>query len=203
MVDLGSDDYVIRHINASIDVKRAILKDHALLYRIVEAARLCVEALQRGNKVMIAGNGGSAADAQHISAELVGRYNYHRPGMPAIALTTDTSAITSISNDYGFECVFERQLQALAGSGDVFIGISTSGNSQNIRLALKSASAMELKTIGLTGGDGGSMREECEICINVPSNRTPEIQESHIMIGHILCAMIEESMFPDEKPRSG
>jgi D-sedoheptulose 7-phosphate isomerase len=199
MVDLTSDDYVIEHIRSSIRVKQAILGDHALLYRVVEAGKICVKALQQGNRILFAGNGGSAADAQHVAAELVGRYNYHRPGLPAMSLTTDTSMLTAISNDYGYERVFERQVQAQGKAGDVFIGISTSGNSKNILHALQTAKNMGLATVGFTGS-GGAMKNLCDICINVPSDNTPHIQECHIMIGHILCGMIEESIFPDEKP---
>ena len=191
-------DRVVQHIEASIGVKQAILKDQTLLLSIIEAAKLCVESLQRGNKIIIAGNGGSAADAQHIAAELVGRYNYHRPGLPSIALTTDTSMLTAISNDYGYEKVFERQLQAQGKAGDVFIGISTSGNSKNILLAMKQAKTLDVASIGLMGS-GGDMQSACDLSINVPSTETPYIQECHIMIGHILCGIIEEAIFPQRK----
>jgi D-sedoheptulose 7-phosphate isomerase len=198
MVDLTSDDYVIAHIGSSIKVKKAILDDHPLLYRIVEAAKLCVTALKQGNKIIFAGNGGSAADAQHLAAELVGRYHYDRPGLPAISLTTDTSILTAISNDYGYERVFSRQLEAQGKKGDVFVGISTSGNSKNILFAIKQAKQMGIASIGLIGA-AGAMQKACDICISVPSKSTPHIQESHIMIGHILCGMIEGSIFPDKK----
>ena len=199
MVDLATDEYAIGHIQSSIKLKQAILSDQALLHRILEAVKMCVGALQQGNKIILAGNGGSAGDAQHIAAELVGRYNYHRPGLPALSLTTDTSTLTSISNDYGYDQVFGRQLQAQGKSGDVFIGISTSGNSVNILQALQQAKQLNISTIGFTGS-GGTMKEICDVCINVPSTETPHIQESHIMIGHILCGMIEEGIFPDQKP---
>ncbi|MBN1377702.1 MAG: D-sedoheptulose 7-phosphate isomerase [Gammaproteobacteria bacterium] len=200
MVDLTSDDYVIKHIQSSIGVKQAILKDHPLLYRVVEAAKICVDALKRGNKIILAGNGGSAADAQHIAAEIVGRYNYHRPGLPAMSLSTDTSMLTAISNDYGYERVFERQLEAQGKAGDVFIGISTSGNSKNILLAVEQAKKMGITVVGLAGSDG-MLQNKSDVCINIPSDYTPHIQEAHITIGHILCGMIEESIFPDEKPK--
>ncbi len=195
MVDFSSEDYVVQHIQSSIKVKQSILSDRALLSRIVEVAKLCVNSLSRGNKIIFAGNGGSAADAQHIAAELVGRYEYNRPGLPAISLTTDTSMLTAISNDFGYEQVFRRQLQAQGKEGDVFIGISTSGNSKNILLALQQAKEMNIATVGFTGS-AGEMKTVCDSCITVPSTYTPSIQESHIMIGHILCGMIEESVFP-------
>lgn len=199
MAGITSNDYVVRHLRASIETKQQILNDGLLLGRIVEVAKTCVEALKKGNRILLAGNGGSAGDAQHIAAELVGRYNYHRPGLPAIALTTDTSMLTAISNDYGYEQVFVRQLESQAKAGDVFIGISTSGNSRNILLALGQAAKMGVFTVGLTGAEG-AMLEVCDLCLSVPSKYTPHIQESHITIGHILCGIIEDSLFSDHKP---
>lgn len=152
------------------------------------------EAIGRGNKILIFGNGGSAADAQHIAAELVGRYKLERRGLPAIALTTDTSALTAIANDYGYDMVFSRQIEALARPGDVVIGISTSGNSKNVINAFKSAKELGCKCIGLSGKDGGVMSKVCDVNIVVPSNNTPRIQEMHILIGHIMCQAIEDSL---------
>jgi D-sedoheptulose 7-phosphate isomerase len=143
--------------------------------------------------VLLCGNGGSAADAQHIAAELTGRYKTQRQGLPAIALSTDTSALTAISNDYGYEKVFERQVEALAQSGDLLIGISTSGNSQNILNALQKAKALQCKTIGLSGRDGGEMNRLCDINLVVPSQDTPRIQEMHILFGHILCQIVDNA----------
>ncbi len=157
-----------------------------------KAAKLLIQTLQNGNKVLLCGNGGSAADAQHIAAELTGRYKSERRGLPAIALTTDTSALTAISNDYGYERVFARQVEALANKNDLLIGISTSGNSNNILLALQEAKALGCATLGLSGKDGGRMNEICDINLVVPANDTPRIQEMHILFGHILCHVVDD-----------
>ena len=145
---------------------------------------------------MLAGNGGSAADAQHIAAEFVSRLAIDRRPLPALALTTDTSILTAAGNDYGFETIFERQVQALAASGDVFIGITTSGKSPNILRALQAARGVGALTIGLTGASGGKMAEFCDVLIRVPSDRTQNIQEVHIMVGHTICAIAEQSFLP-------
>jgi D-sedoheptulose 7-phosphate isomerase len=158
---------------------------------IEAACNMITSTLKNGNKVLLAGNGGSAADAQHIAAELSGRFVKERKALPGIALTTDTSAITSIANDYGYEFVFSRQLEALAQPGDLFIGISTSGNSEGILNAFKSAKKIDCKTLGLSGRDGGKMNGLCELNIIVPSNITARIQEMHILIGHILCKAVD------------
>jgi len=160
---------------------------------IERASTIIVDALKNGNKILLCGNGGSAADAQHIAAELTGRYKTQRRGLPGIALTTDTSAITAIGNDYGYERVFDRQVESLANSGDVIIGISTSGNSENVISALKLAQKMACKTIGLTGRDGGAMNEVCDINMIVPSDNTPRIQEMHILFGHTICQIIDNN----------
>jgi len=156
------------------------------------AAKLCIESLQSGGKILIFGNGGSAADAQHIAAELVGRYKVERKGLAAIALTTDTSALTSIGNDYGYERVFDRQVEALANEGDAVIGISTGGSSANVISALKLANKLGCKTIGLSGRDGGEMNTLCDINLVVPAEDTPRIQEMHIVIGHTICHLIDQ-----------
>lgn len=181
---------ISQHIEQSIATKQAILTDENCLNSIAEAARLCQQVVKNGGKILLAGNGGSAADAQHIAAELVGRFEKERPGLAALALTTDTSALTAIANDYGYQRVFARQLEGLGNAGDVFIGISTSGNSGNIVEAVATAKARGVHTISLTGS-GGTLPELCDVAIQVPCNRTATIQESHIMIGHILCALIE------------
>jgi len=155
------------------------------------AVNLCIESLQNGGKILIFGNGGSAADAQHIAAELVGRYKVERKGLPAIALTTDTSALTSIANDYGYSHVFDRQVEALANKGDVTIGISTGGSSGNVISALKLAKKMGCKTIGFSGRDGGEMNTLCDVNLVVPAEDTPRIQEMHIVIGHTICHLID------------
>ena len=163
--------------------------------QIETASKICINSLKNGGKILIMGNGGSAADAQHIAAELVGRYKTERKGLPAIALTTDTSAITSIANDYGFLHVFERQVEALAHKDDVVIGISTGGTSPNVVNALTSANKLDCKTIGLSGKDGGDFNALCDINLVVNSNDTPRIQEMHILIGHTICHLIEQESF--------
>ena len=155
------------------------------------AANLCIKSLQDGGKILIFGNGGSAADAQHIAAELVGRYKVERKGLSAIALTTDTSALTSIGNDYGYNHVFDRQVEALANKGDVAIGISTGGSSSNVISALRLAKEMGCKTIGFSGRDGGEMNALCDVNLVVPAEDTPRIQEMHIVIGHTVCHLID------------
>ena len=155
------------------------------------AAKLCIDSLNNGNKILIFGNGGSAADAQHIAAELVGRYKTERKGLSAIALTTDTSAITAIANDYGYLHVFDRQVEALANEGDVVIGISTGGSSTNVISALRLANDLGCKTIGFSGRDGGEFNTLCVINLIAIAEDTPRIQEMHILIGHTLCHLIE------------
>jgi len=158
---------------------------------IYTACVIVSEAITQGKKILIFGNGGSAADAQHIAAELVGRYKTNRRGLPAIALTTDTSALTAIGNDFGYDEVFARQIEALANKGDIAIGISTSGNSKNVIKALIKAKKIGCKTIGLSGKDGGVMNDFCDLNIIVPSQDTPRIQEMHILIGHIICQSVD------------
>jgi len=165
----------------------------SLLPQIKIAGDICIKALQNKNKILICGNGGSAADAQHIAAELSGRFKNDRVALAGLALSTDTSVLTSISNDYGFEFVFSRQVEALAKDGDVLIAISTSGNSSNIIKAIESAKKKGMSIITLLGKDGGIMANEGDINIIIPSNDTPRVQEMHIMVGHMLCAMIDES----------
>ena len=147
----------------------------------------------------MAGNGGSAADAQHLAGELVSRFYFDRPGLSAIALTTDTSILTAIGNDYGFDRIFSRQIESIGENGDVLVAISTSGNSPNILNALKICKQKGITTLGLTGGTGGAMKEFCDHIVIVPSNETPVIQESHILIGHMLCGIIEEEIFGEKK----
>ena len=163
--------------------------------QIETASKICINSLKNGGKILIMGNGGSAADAQHIAAELVGRYKTERKGLPAIALTTDTSAITSIANDYGFLHVFDRQVEALAQKDDVVIGISTGGTSPNVVNALTAANKLDCKTIGLSGKDGGDFNALCDVNLVVNSNDTPRIQEMHILIGHTICHLIEQESF--------
>lgn len=188
-------DKIKKQISDSIETKQAILANPELLGQIEKLCKTAIEAYRAGKKVLIAGNGGSAADAQHIAAELVARFYFDRPGLPAIALTVDTSILTAVGNDYGYDYVFARQVEANGNPGDVFIGISTSGNSPNIMRALGVAREKGMVTVGLIGGTGGKMLTECDIPICVPSKDTPRIQESHIMIGHIACEVIERVLF--------
>jgi len=159
-----------------------------------EASQLVVDTLKAGNKILLFGNGGSAADAQHIAAELTGRYKTERRGLPGIALTTDTSALTAIGNDYGYDRVFDRQVEALANEGDLLIGISTSGNSKNVINAFKVGQERGCKILGLTGCDGGNMNEYCDVNLIVPSDDTPRIQEMHILFGHTICQIIDNEL---------
>jgi D-sedoheptulose 7-phosphate isomerase len=158
------------------------------------ASKLVVDTLKTGNKIILCGNGGSAADAQHIAAELTGRYKTERRGLPGIALTTDTSALTAIGNDYGYDRIFDRQFEAIASKGDLLIGISTSGNSKNIISALKLAKEMGCTTVGFSGRDGGAMNEVCDINLIVPSDDTPRIQEIHILLGHTICQIVDNHL---------
>ena len=171
-----------------------VAKNMSTLTSQVEvAARLCIDSLNNGGKILIFGNGGSAADAQHIAAEMVGRYKAERKGLPAIALTTDTSALTSIGNDYGYDRVFDRQVEALANKGDMAIGISTGGSSGNVISALKLAKEMGCRTIGFSGRDGGEMNTLCDVNLVVPAQDTPRIQEMHIVIGHTICHLVDQA----------
>lgn len=184
-----------KYIQNSIDTKIKILNDCNILSTLSKIAEEIVNAYKRGNKVLTAGNGGSAGDAQHIVCELVSRFYFARQALTALSLSTDTSVLTAVGNDYGFEELFSRQIEANAKKGDVFIGISTSGNSKNIITALKKAKEKEVITVGLTGLKKCEMDKYCDYIIHVPSSSTPTIQESHIMTGHIICAMVEEAIF--------
>jgi D-sedoheptulose 7-phosphate isomerase len=188
-------NYIINQINDSAATKKAIVDNDALVNLLVEVAQASVEVYRKGKKILIAGNGGSAADAQHFAAELVGRYGFDRPSLPSIALTTDSSNLTAIGNDYGYEYVFSRQLEGLGQEGDLFIGISTSGNSQNVINAFVSAKDRGITTVALVGRDGGKMAAMADYAIVVPSNATPRIQESHLLIEHMICDIIEKEMF--------
>ncbi|HDZ5243468.1 TPA: D-sedoheptulose 7-phosphate isomerase [Campylobacter jejuni] len=189
------NSYIKEHFQESILIKEQILKDENLITLIKNASLEVIKAYKNGNKTLLAGNGGSAADAQHIAGEFVSRFYFDRPGIASIALTTDTSILTAIGNDYGYENLFARQVQAQGVKGDVFIGISTSGNSKNILKALELCKQKEIISIGLSGVSGGAMNELCDYCIKVPSTCTPRIQEAHILIGHIICAIVEEELF--------
>lgn len=175
-----------------------IQNNPAFLQNVQDISNLCVQTLQRGNKILFAGNGGSAADSQHLAAELVSRLRYDRPGLAAIALTTDTSALTAIGNDYHFENIFSRQVESIGQKGDILIGISTSGKSPNILKALEIARAKGMQTIGFTGMQAPLMAERCDLILNVPSKETPKIQECHITFGHIICALIEDAIYGEK-----
>lgn len=187
--------YIQEEINKSRDSLARLAADEEIAADVEQIARACCHALRAGNKVIFAGNGGSAADAQHLAGEFVSRFKFDRPGLAGLALTTDTSVLTAIGNDYGYECVFARQLNAVGVAGDVFIGISTSGRSPNILRALEESRRKGLVTVGLTGQPGGSMPPLCDYCIRVPSSETPKIQELHMVLGHIICGLVEQEMF--------
>lgn len=179
-----------------LQMVQALIASDLLRAALAAAAAACAASLAAGGKILLAGNGGSAADAQHVAGELVGRFAFDRPGLPAVALTVDTSILTAVANDYGYEAVFARQVQALGAAGDVFIGYSTSGRSPNILRALAEARARGLVTIGLCGADGGAMTALCDHLLAVPSRATPRIQEAHLLLGHVLCELVERAAFP-------
>jgi len=191
----GTDAIIVTSIQESIKVKQALLEDKHLLSQIADVAREFVSALSNGHKILLFGNGGSAADAQHIAAEFVGRFQMERTPLPALALTVNTSSLTGIGNDYGYENVFSRQVEALGASGDVAVGISTSGKSPNVLKGLAAAKAKGMVTVGMTGNFGSMMQEVSRHCLCVPSNETPRIQESHILIGHIISQITEMELF--------
>lgn len=192
---MESLEYTKSYLRNSMAVKENLINDELLLKNIANAADILTDMYKRGNKLLLAGNGGSAADAQHIAAEFVSRFFYDRPGLPAIALTTDSSMLTAIGNDYSFENLFSRQVQAQGSTGDIFIGISTSGNSQNIINAVETAKKENIFTLTLCGSEG-KLKEISDLALCVPSNSTPHIQECHICIAHVLCAIVEQNIFP-------
>ena len=188
-------DYVQAELAKTRAVIEALAADPGLPPLINRIAETCVVALARGNKVLLCGNGGSAADAQHLAGELVSRFMFDRPGLPAFALTTDSSVMTAIANDYGYEHVFARQVEAVGTKGDVLIALSTSGRSPNILAALRTAREKGIATIGFTGRTGGDMPSLCDIVCRVPADETPKIQEGHIVVGHIVCGVVERTLF--------
>ena len=189
-----NDDIKSKFLQAA-DIYSQIACDEILGDTVFAVANRCIVCLQAGGKILLAGNGGSAADAQHIAGEFVSRFEFDRPGLSAIALSTDTSIMTAIGNDYGYEMLFSRQLMALGRPGDVFIGYSTSGNSLNIVNALRAAQDSGIVTVGLTGNRKGRMVPLCDYILEVPSGDTPRIQEGHAMIGHVICGLVEKSIF--------
>jgi len=176
----------------SIQVKEDLLRNG--IDNIIDITNVMIDCLKKNGKVMILGNGGSASDAQHIAAELIGRFKKDRNGLPAIALTANTSVLTSLANDYGYDIVFAKQIEALGNKNDVVIGISTSGKAKNVALAIKQAKKMDIKTVALTGGDGGELAKLADVHLIVPSQVTARIQEAHITIGHIICEIIEQTL---------
>lgn len=181
-------------VAASIDVKTKVLNDNAMIARIEEVAALIAKQFKAGNKVLLCGNGGSAADAQHLAAEFTGRFYHDREPLPAEALHVNTSFLTAVANDYSYDQIYQRAIKAQGKAGDILIGISTSGNSKNILLAQEEAKKRGMIVISLTGETGGKMKDTCDYLFNVPSTDTPRIQESHILIGHIICQLVEEQM---------
>ena len=186
-------------IEASIAVKQQLLCDAVLLDRVVQAGRLMTQTLRRGNRVIFAGNGGSAADAQHLAAEFVSRFEFDRPGLPSLSLATDTSMITAIGNDYGYDMLFRRQLEAQGREGDMFVGITTSGRSKNVLAAFDACKPMGIVSVALCG-QGGELESLVDHVLRVPSSHTPRIQECHIVLGHMMCAQVELDMFSHLRP---
>src|ERR1700691_4657913 len=192
------EESVRKSIEASIAVKEQLLNDADLIATVSRVTEILVDSLRQGNKVLLFGNGGSAADAQHIAAEFVGRFAFDRPALPALALSVNTSCVTAIGNDYGFDLVFSRQIEALARPGDMAIGISTSGNSSNVLHGLSAAREKGLRTVAFTSCTGGKLKNVVDYCICAPSNDTPRIQECHILIGHIISELVEETIFHEQ-----
>jgi D-sedoheptulose 7-phosphate isomerase len=183
-------------IAASARVLDAMAADAALCAATARAAALVTERLRAGGKLLLCGNGGSAADAQHWAGELVGRFHYDRPGLAAIALTVDSAVLTAVGNDYGYARIFARQVEALGRKGDVLFALSTSGRSPNVLAAIEAARAIGMDCVGFTGRGGGAMAELCDPCLRIPADRTPQVQEGHEVLGHAICAMVEAALFP-------
>jgi D-sedoheptulose 7-phosphate isomerase len=192
-------DYIASELAKTASLIGKLATDRELIALLEAIAGRCIAALRADNKILFAGNGGSAADAQHLAAEFVSRFAFDRPGLSAFALTTDTSALTAIGNDYGYEKLFARQVQAVGKAGDVFFGISTSGKSPNILRALEECRSRKITTVGFTGQNGGAMPALCDYCVRVPSTETPKIQEGHITLGHIVCGLVERETFAPPK----
>lgn len=188
-------EYIRSNIEESINTKKKLLADDSLLSVVDEVSRICIDAYERGNKIMICGNGGSASDALHMAGELVGRYKMERAGIPAIALNANTTVMTALGNDYDYESIFAKQVTALGNKGDILFVISTSGNSKNTVLACEKAKKMGIRTVALTGETGGALKGMCDYTIHVPSDNTPRIQEMHILIIHSLCGIIEKELY--------
>jgi D-sedoheptulose 7-phosphate isomerase len=192
------EDCVRTSIRASIATKHDLLSSPEAVSNIARISEIMVDAFHRGNKVLLFGNGGSAADAQHIAAEFVGRFAFDRPPLPALALSVNSSSVTAIGNDYGFDLVFSRQIEALGCPGDVAVGISTSGTSVNVLNAVITAKRIGMHSVALTGCGGGKLKKLVDHCISVPSSETPRIQECHILIGHIISELVERAIFDEQ-----
>lgn len=193
--DLFMKEYIRNNIEESIGAKKKLLADDSLLSVIEQVSRICIGAYEKGNKILVCGNGGSASDAQHMAGELVGRYKLERAGIPAIALNANTAVMTALGNDYDYDSIFEKQVAALGKKEDVLFVISTSGNSKNTVRACETAKKMGIITVALTGAGGGTLKTLCDHTINVPSDNTPRIQEMHILIIHSLCGIIERELY--------
>lgn len=191
----NSKDFVHKEFESSVQTKIKLMEDKATMDTVAKVIDECIACYKRGNKTLLAGNGGSAADAQHIAAEFVSRFYFDRPGLPSIALSSDPSIVTAIGNDYGYDNLFARQVQAQGKAGDIFIAISTSGKSPNVLKAIEVAKKMGLKTVALTSQKGTDMAQACDFAIMAPSTITPKVQECHITIGHAICAGVEEALF--------
>lgn len=189
-------DTISRLIQASIDTKQALLQDAALLGKVQQATEWISDAFNSGHRVWFCGNGGSAADAQHLAAEFSGRFYKDRKALPSDALHCNSSYLTAVANDYSYEEVYARLVRGLAGSGDILVGMSTSGNSPNVLKALEAAREVGSRSIALTGQGGGRMKDVCDLLLDVPSRDTPRIQEAHMLIGHIICQLVEQTLFP-------
>jgi len=188
-------EYIRNNIEESIETKKKLLNDERLLQTIEEVSRICIDAYEKGNKIMVCGNGGSASDAQHMTGELVGRYKMERAGIPAIALNANAAVMTALGNDYDYKSIFAKQVVALGKNEDILFVISTSGNSPNTVLACEAAKKMGIITVVLTGNSGGKLGELCDFVINVPSDNTPRIQEMHILVIHSICGLIERELY--------
>jgi D-sedoheptulose 7-phosphate isomerase len=195
---MEAENKLKNYIQSSIDVKHQILNDTSFMLQLNKVCELCVETFNNGNKILLGGNGGSAADAQHIAAEFVSRFRFDRPALPSISLSTDTSMLTAIGNDYGFSKLFSRQLEANGQAGDIFIGITTSGKSENVIEAVEYCKKVGITSVVFTGKDDCKLSSITDFYLPVPSNQTSLIQESHIMIGHIICGYVEDVLFGEK-----
>lgn len=187
---------IIKIIGSSIETKQLVLANEGLIVTIEEITEVVAKAFAKGKRVYFCGNGGSAADAQHLAAEFSGRFYADRKALPAEALHCNTSYLTAVANDYNFDQIYSRLIEGIGQEGDVLIGISTSGNSENILKAIKAAKEMKMITVGFTGDSGGKLKDKCDFLVNIPSSDTPRIQECHIMVGHIICQLVEEKLYP-------